>query len=70
MVILKPVNFRECNDEGYDYSDWVTAYGFEKAWFHNGDFWIADWHGHGTKKVTDRVALVANLPRENIRDCQ
>lgn len=70
LVILKPVNFKECEDNGYDYSEWVSSYGFDKALFHNGDFWIADWHGHGTIKVTNRVVLVANLPREDIRHCQ
>ena len=70
LVILKPKNFKECDDEGLDYSDWIASYGFEKAWFNNGDFWVANPHGYGTEKVTDRVALVAPLPREDIKGLQ
>ena len=66
LVILK-LNFKECDDEGLDYNNQVASYGFEKAWFNNGDFWVVNPHGRGTEKVTDRVALVAKLPRENIK---
>lgn len=66
LVVLKPSNYKELDDKGLDYSDWISSFGFEKAWFGNDGFYVANPHGYGTEKVTDRVALVAPLPKENI----
>jgi len=66
LVVLKPKNFNECDQGGLDYADWVLSYGFEKAWWHGGKFYVANPHCYGTEEVTNRVALIAPLPKERI----
>lgn len=66
LVVLKPNNFEECEADGLDYSDWISSYGFDKAWYNNCRFWVADPHGYGTKEVTNRVIMFAELPKVSI----
>jgi len=68
LVILKPVNFKECELNGLDYADWIASYGFEKAWYNNHKFYIANPHGYRTEEVTDRVELFAELPKVAIKN--
>lgn len=66
LVVLKPKNFKECEDNGTDYSEWISSYGFDKAWYNDYRFWVSDPHGYGTEEVTNRVIMFAELPKVSI----
>ncbi len=52
VVILGPVNMEYKNYK--EHINWIKSFGFEKAWCNNGNFWIADYHGHKSIDVTKR----------------
>lgn len=66
LVVLKPKNWKECEDGKLNYADWVSSYGFEKAWYNNSKFYVANPHVYGTEEVTDRVGLFAKLPKVSL----
>lgn len=59
MVVLKPVNFQEFDDERR-LNGWIEDYGLDKVWFNNGCFWDSK-SGPGID-ITDRVIYWGNIP--------
>lgn len=56
MVVLQPVNHREFIDCPSEMNDWISAFGINKMWFNNGEFW-------GDRcKITDRVIYWGDIP--------
>lgn len=61
VVALAPKNMGEPKEKD---NEWRQMYGFEKAWFNmDKDFYIADPHGHGSRKVTELVTHWDYMPR-------
>lgn len=56
VTILKPRNYKECEENNEDYSEWIKQCGFNLIWFNNGEFWEDNY------KITDRVLYFAKRP--------
>jgi hypothetical protein len=51
IIAMSNKNFKESGHS----KKWRDSFGFNKAWFHGSDWWVADHHGCGSERVTDRV---------------
>jgi len=58
MVVLQPVNHKEFIDCPSEMNSWISAFGINKKWFHNGEFW-----GENNNTITDRVTHWCEIPR-------
>lgn len=59
LVVLKPVNFKDFDDEK-ELNSWIEDYGLEKVWFNNGKFWNSK-KGVGLD-ISERVVYWADIP--------
>jgi hypothetical protein len=60
VVILKPVNHKECEQSAISMNDWISQFGFDKVWYNNFKFWDSK-KGYGID-ITDRIIYWAEVP--------
>lgn len=56
MVVLKPKNYMEFIDNPRQMNDWMSSFGMNKIWYHNGEFWEDGY------KITGRIAHWGQMP--------